>query len=362
MKLIKLVVLFMSMLLPTMSQAMDYIKPQLLEDKFYKEYWEQHFLFDDGTFVTAQFLAANFPWPVGNAHGIMVANVVSPDGKRTIIKNGRSLGEWGFDSEKFNLFIHTHRLKKDGNHYDIYLGSDEGNEVKAVVSSEIQPFDHKKFTHKKTYMETSVYLPFFEGSGKWQLYQGENQPFKTGEGKVQGFATHTLMTGRLENMLTDWLRVSGLRASDNQPLPFLSAIERPDGSREFILLLKDEAGNITKFSDVTIDYKQNKKAKNGSAYPTLIKIAGKNGKDSLVGTIRLSRKIDHFNIYDHLNFFERSFAMSRASVANYRYIADYDLTYATGHEIKILTGKALSEYQDILGPKKRKKTKRRGGR
>ncbi len=96
-KLVKRVVVFLSCLLSFSAQAMDHTKPQLLDDKYYKEYWEQHFLFDDGTFVTSQFLVANFPWPVGKDHGIMVATVVSPDGKRTIIKNGRDLGKWGFD-------------------------------------------------------------------------------------------------------------------------------------------------------------------------------------------------------------------------------------------------------------------------
>jgi len=372
-KLIKLIVVCVSMLFPALLQALDHSKPQLLEDHYYKEYWEQHFLFEDGTFVTAQFLAANFPWPVGKSHGIMIANVVSPDGERTIIKNGRNLGEWGFDTKKFDLFIHTHRLKSNGNSHDIFLGSDDKNIVKTAVSSKIHPFDHQKFANKKGRMESSIYLPFFEGAGTWKIRRGEdssssntgpslNTSFNMGEGKVQGFATHTLITGRLEDVLVNWLRVSGLSHEDNQPIPFLSAIERPDGAKDFILTLKDEAGAITEFLDVTIVYKNIKKEAHKSSYPTLIKLAAKNDKDSLIGTIRLNRKIDHFNIYDHLNFFERSFAMFRASVANYRYIADYDLTYTTGGETKKLAGKALTEYQDILGPRKAKKTKRRGGR
>jgi len=358
-KLIKLVIVCLAGLLPLSAAAMDHSKPQLLDDKFYKEYWEQHFLFEDGTFVTAQFLAANFPWPVGDDHGIMIATVVKPDGTRTIIKNGRDLGKWGFDAEKFSLFIHTHRLKQEDGIYDLHVGAPDKNAVNATFSSAALPLDHMKFKRKKASMESSIYLPFFEGSGNWQVQQGEKEPLLTGAGKIQGFASHVLITGRLERVLNSWLRVGGLSGADNQPMPFLSAQERPDGSRDIILALKNAAGEITKFSDISIDYQDIQQAPHKSSYPTVIKVMGHSETESLSGTIRLSRKIDHFNIYDHLNFFERSFAMFRASVANYRYIADYDLLHTTAAGSQKLTGKALSEYQDILNPREKKKPRRK---
>ncbi len=359
MKRLSLFIVLLGLLFPVMSLAMDHTKPQLLEDKFYKEYWEQHFLFEDGTFVTAQFLVANFPWPVGKDHGIMIATVVSPEGERTIIKNGRNPGEWGFDPDKFSIFIHTHRLKSENGVFDLHLGSDDGNAVNATFTSKIPSFDHEKFTRKKGSMKSSVYLPFFEGSGQWQIYQGKDKPLKKASGKIQGFATHTITTGRLETVLKNWLRVNGLGREDGQAVPFLSARELPDGTRDIILALKKPDGTITEFSNVTIDYRDIKKEGKYSSYPTIIKVKGEKGAESLSGTIRLSRKIDHFNIYDHLNFFERSFAMSRASVTNYRYIADYDLDHVTASGIQKLTGKALSEYQDILQPRKKKKKRKR---
>lgn len=348
--------------------AMDHTKPQLQEDKNYKEYWEQHFLFEDGTFVTSQFLVANFPWPVGKDHGIMIATVVNPDGKRTIIKNGRNLGEWGFNPEKFDIFIHTHRLSGQDGKNTIYLGADDKNEIDVKVTSQISPqdfkiFDDADFKDEDAQMNSAIYLPYFKGEGSWRILknidQNEEQIFETGKGKVQGFGTHVLINGDLEDVLTNWLRVSGLSGADQQPIPFLSSIIRPDGEKDIILTLLDKTGKVTKFSDVTLEYKDIIQEDKKTSYPTVIVVKANNDHESLRGTIHLNKKIDHFNINDHLNFFEKGFASSRASVANYRYIADYDFKYNTAAASQRLTGKALSEYQDILPPSRAKKIRKR---
>lgn len=341
------------------AQAMDHTKPQMLKDKYYKEYWEQHFLFDDGTFVTSQFLAANFPWPVGKDHGIMIATVVKPDGTRTIIKNGRDLGKWGFDPDKFSLYIHTHRVKQEAGQHDLHLMADDKNEVNVTGAATTLPFEHPRYKNGKNVMESAFYLPFFEGQGNWKLTPGKKQPFTNGEGTVQGFGTHVLLNGRLEDLVKNWLRVSGLRGDGTEPIPLLSAIERPDGERDIILNLKNPKGDLTVFTDVKVTYEDFKKGHKNSSYPTVIKISARNCSDTITGSIRLTRKIDHFNIMDHLNFFERGFARSRAATVHYRYIAEYDLDYVTEQGSQKLTGKAFSEFSDILPPKKKKKRKKR---
>ncbi|MBL4894962.1 MAG: hypothetical protein JKY59_08890 [Emcibacter sp.] len=364
MKLIKFIIVSLICLLPFSLLAMDHSKPQMLKDKFYKEYWEQHFLFEDGTFITSQFLVANFPWPVGRDHGIMISTVVSPDGKRTIIKNGRNFGKWGFDTEKFDLFIHTHRLKSTGNKHDIHVGTVGRNVIDITGSAAIPPLDHQRHQRKKDYMETSFYLPYFKGDRNWRVQYDEKQPFEVGKGKVQGFGTHVIFNGRVEGLLQNWLRISGLSSVDdasdkNRLVPFLSAQTRSDGRQDSLLTLKNAANDVISFSDITLTYKNIIQATKKSSYPTVIEITAKNDTGSLTGTIRFTRKIDHFNIMDHLNFFERTFAKSRASIANYRYIADYDFSYVTAEGTQKITGKALSEYKDILSPKKKKKKRRR---
>lgn len=350
--------------------AMDPVKPSLLEDEYYKEYWEQHFLFDDGTFVTSQFLMANFPWPVGKDHGIMIATIVGPDGTRSIIKNGRDLGEWGFDEDKLNIFIHTHRIKNEGGKHHILVGKKEYNQVEAFVTSSVPPLDHNPYKGKKGIMESSFYLPYFKGQGKWRYRPGEDQPYIEGTGNVQGFGTHVLFTDRVEKLLANWLRVSGLTSDEHQIVPFLSAMDRADGSQDIILTLKgakgsrdnDKSGDLIHFNDIRLDYRKIRKGEDGSSFPTVINLSGQSAAGSLRGTIQLTRKIDHFNINDHLNFFEKSFASTSAVVINYRYIAEYDLTYTTGTDIQHFTGQALSEYKDILPPKKKKKKRKKRGR
>ena len=358
-KLIAVVVFILGCLGPFALQAMDNTKPLMLEDKYYKEYWEQYFLFEDGTFVSSQFTVANLPWPVGKEHGILVATVVSPEGERTIIKNGRNPDKWGFDPEKFDLSLHTHRLKSDGDTYNFHIGTEGTNVYDIIGKTEVFALDNGRVIGKKGYMDSSIYLPYFDGTGSWNVRPDKKQPFATGAGKVQGFGTHVLFTGRVETLLKSWLRVNGLRREDNsQPLPFISAIENLDGSKTVTLTLKKATGEVKNFSDIRIEYKDFKEGKKKSTYPTVIELTAEHEGETLSGTIRFTRKIDHFNINEHLNFLERSFTRTRASVTNYRYIADYDLSYVTEKGATKLTGKALSEYKDILPPKK-KKSKRR---
>ncbi|NOZ43385.1 MAG: hypothetical protein GXP02_09555 [Alphaproteobacteria bacterium] len=341
---------------------MDNSKPQMLGDQYYKEYWEQNFIFDDGTFVTSQFLVANFPWPVGKKHGIMIATVVRPDGQRLIIKNGRNLGGWGFDPKKFNIFIYTHRLSSKGDKDVIHLGTVGQDVIDITGKSAVAPLDHKRFSADGGYMDSSFYLPYFNGEGRWKIRWDKKQPFVTGAGRVQGFGTHVLFTGKVETLLKSWLRVRGLRQKDRQSVPFLSSIQRPNGSRDIIFTLKKPDGKLVRFSNITLKYKDIRAGNNKSSFPTVVDITASNDNGRLTGTIHFSRKIDYFNINDHLNFFERSFAGSRASVTNYRYIADYNMVYSTAQGSEKLTGRALSEYQDVLPPAKKKRRRRRGRR
>jgi len=350
---------------PFAAQAMEYGKPQMREDEFYKEYWQQHLLFEDGTFLTSQFLVANFPWPVGKDHGIMVATLVTPDGERKIIKNGRNPGEWGFDPEKFDIFIHNHRLKSDGGRHQILLRADDGSEVTVAGASDLAPLVHPRFERDGGFMESSFYLPFFTGEGNWRIMPDEEgNAVRSGAGQARGFATHVILNSRLPDMMESWLRVSGLQKADDQAAPFLSSIQRPDGKKDILLSLRKGDGQVAKFSDVRLKFRDMQKEDKKSSFPRTIEVAARNDtaavqQESLTGTIRLVRKIDHFNINDHLNFFEKGFAQSRASVANYRYVAEYDLTYATPEGRFQLKGEALSEYADILPPKESKKKKRR---
>jgi hypothetical protein len=342
------------------SQDINDIRPLMSEEKNYTEYWEQYFYLNDGSLVTSQFLVANFPWPVGKDHGIMLGTLITPEGDLYVIKNGRNLDDWGYNEDKLDMFLHTHRLSANGDDLNVHLENTMAV-VDLSLKSTIESFKHNKFSSEEGFIETSYFAPSLSGHGNWQL--GEEAGFKPSgpvhnADKVDGFGVHVLMTDKVDQLIKNWTRVSGLGTG---PRPFLSAITRPDDKEDIIFKLFEGKETLDTFTDVKIKFENVTKEKNVS-YPKRIKISanGKNGK--IEGEITFTKKMDHFSLTDHLNFFEKSFAKSNPRVTSFRYIADYNLVYKTSEGEKVLNGKALSEYTDIQAAGSAAKKKRRRSR
>ncbi len=342
------------------TQTINKSRPLLLEDSDYTEYWEQYFYLDDGSLVTSQFLVANFPWPVGDDHGIMLGTLVTPDGKLYVIKNGRDFGEWGFKEDALDLFIHTHRIKKKINGYSTHLENTMGI-VDLELSAPLPNFDHKRFNSENGFIEASFYAPLLQGHGNWQL--GPEAGFDPA-GPVHntdfasGFGVHVIMNDKVDMLIDNWVRVVGVSKEGSKP--FLSAIDRPDGTKDIIFKIIDN-NIIDEFTDIKIEYDGITQEKDAT-YPKQIKISAKGKNGTISGTIKYGKKFSHFNLTEHLNFFEKSFAKSNPTVTNFRYLADYELVYKTSEGEEILKGKALSEYMDIQPAKKAPARKRRRNR
>lgn len=339
----------------------DHTKPLMLEDKNYTEYWEQYFYLSDGSLVTSQFLVANFPWPVGKDHGIMLGTLVTPEGELYVIKNGRDLGEWGYDKSALDLFIHTHRLKASKDEYSVHLENTMGIVDLELVSN--QPaINHKNFSSDDGFIKASFYAPSLTGNGNWQL--GPEAGFDPA-GPVHnvdhatGFGVHVVMTDKVDKLIRNWARIVGVGKEGIKP--FLSSITRPDSDEDIIFKLLDGEKTLDDFSDISVKYNNVTKEKDGR-YPKIIGISAKGENGTLTGTFKYSKKLSHFNLTEHLNFFEKSFATSNPVVSNFRYLVDYNLVYKTSEGETILTGKALSEYTDILPAKKAPAKKRRRNR
>ncbi|MEZ5757395.1 MAG: hypothetical protein R3D86_04170 [Emcibacteraceae bacterium] len=344
------------------AEKINNIKPMMLEDKNYTEYWEQYFYLNDGSLVTSQFLVANFPWPIGKEHGIMLGTLVTPEGKLYVIKNGRDRGEWGFDENALDIYIHTHRLKATENSYLVHLENTMAV-VDLQLNSNLPTFDHKRFESEDGYIETSYYAPSLTGIGNWQL--GPEAGFDPA-GPVHnadfatGFGVHVLMTDKVDQFIKYWSRIIGV--SKDGIKPFLSSITRPDTSEDIIFKLIEGDKVIDDFNDVKINYSDIVSEKDAS-YPKLITVSAKSSRGTLEGTFKYTKKFSHFNLNEHLNFFEKSFAKSNPVVSNFRYLVDYNLVYKTSEGEKVLSGNGLSEYMDILPPKKAPvKTRRRNRR
>ncbi|MDG1708915.1 MAG: hypothetical protein P8H03_09145 [Emcibacteraceae bacterium] len=330
------------------------------KEKNYTEYWEQYFYLNDGSLVTSQFLVANFPWPVGKDHGIMLGTLITPEGELYVIKNGRGLGDWGYKEDALDIFLHTHRLSGNGDDVNVHLENTMAV-IDLSLKSEIKPLKHNRYSSEDGFIETSFYAPSMVGHGNWQL--GEEAGFEPSgpvhnADKVDGFGVHVTMTDKVDKLIKNWTRVSGIGTG---PKPFLSAITRPDDKEEIIFKLFDGDQTLDTFKDVKINFDNMTKEKDAT-YPKKLKISavGQNGK--IEGVVTFTKKMDHFSLTDHLNFFEKSFAKSNPRVTNFRYIADYNLVYKTSEGETVLSGKALSEYTDIQAAGSNAKKKRRRSR
>ncbi len=244
----------------------DNNSPAMLDNNNYTEYWEQYLYLNDGSLITSQFLVANFPWPVGDEHGVMLGTLVTPEGELFVIKNGRDLGEWGYSKNALDIFIHTHRLKQQNGGYSVHLEN-----TMAIVDMELThhltTFDHNKYSSEDGFIDTSFYAPFLSGRGNWQL--GPEAGFDTGgpvhnADQVTGFGVHVLMTDKVDKLINNWARVEGV--SSQEAKPFLSAITRPDKKEDIIFKLLGNGEVIDEFNDIDIKYERMTKEKDAS-YP-----------------------------------------------------------------------------------------------
>ena len=360
-KLFSLFTIFIFLVSDGLADELGSHKPLMLKSKNYTEYWEQFFYLSDGSLITSQFLVANFPWPVGNEHGVMLGTLVTPEGKLYVIKNGRNRENWGYNEKELDFFIHTHRLKTIDNGYSIHLENSMAS-IDLQLKSNQLPLSHKKFSSSNGFMETSFYAPSLIGNGKWQL--GPEAGFES-MGPVQtidqasGFGVHVIMTDTADQLIKHWVRILGIGNADIKP--FLSSITRPNGDEEIILKLFNANEEFDSFKDVDITF-DNIIIEKGVSYPTTINISAKSNNGNLNGTFKYTKKIAHFNLNEHLNFLEKSISKTNPLVNSFRYLVDYSLVYKTAEGEKTFASKALSEYTNITSSTITSQKKRRRNR
>ena len=230
------------------------------------------------------------------------------------------------------------------------------------LKSNQKPISHKRFSSDNGYIETSIFAPSLIGKGNWQLGPeagfDPSGPVNNVE-NVNGFGVHVLMTDKVDALIKSWSRFIGI--SEDNIKPFMSAITRPDGTEDIVLKLFNGGQVLDSFSDVQLKYDNLTKEKDAS-YPKSIEISATGANGTLSGTMEYDKKLAHFNLTEHLNFFEKSFAKSNPEVSNFRYLADYNLIYKTKEGERKFIGKALNEYTDVITPTKSPKKRRRSRR
>ena len=347
--------------LNTQSRHPDRHKPELRDAQEYKEYWDQYFVFEDGTLLTTQFSVLNLPF---NKHrGIVLATLVRPDGATYIIKNGRAFGDWVYAEDKFDIRFGDevdHYIRGAYPDYQLKLHNTTA-EVELDLTSHLPvalpllPENSKNLKADKIQM--MAYAPYFTATGRFRIgpeVGGEEHGPWISLGQGAGFGMRVLVNDNLDKLMDTWLRVFSL---DNGAGPelILSSITLPKGAQENMLYLRGAQDIIDGFRDIRVTPLVYGEDKELGQYPVKLPLSAGNGDSMLEGTLTLTKKLEHFRLNDHMGSLERMLAKAYPSLNRYRYIAEYDLVYKTGVGTKKVTGKALSEFVDILSPTVEKK-------
>lgn len=336
------------------------ITPALYDGSNYQEYWLQYFLFEDGAYLTTQFSIVNFPF---NKHkAIMLSTLITPEGQRYIIKNGRGRSDWTFDPDRFNITFSRdirHNIQGSFPEYALSLHNTMA-EAELSLRSSLPPLNHDVIMAQKgKKMTASIYAPHFEAVGRWRLGEEAGAsldgPWRD-FGKGEGFGLHVVMEGEIEQFISNWIRVFGLKGDRDERI-ILSSILQSDGDRNNQLIVHDGTGVTIKFKQIEVTV--TKEQKDGEkSFPKLITITAENETGKIEGTISFTKKLQHFRLNDHVSTLEKLILIAFPSYTRYHYVADYDLSYMTAEGRKKFTGKALSEFTQVDAAKKQKKRRR----
>lgn len=342
--------IFLSLVTANESQAGGITAPQLTDDGDYSEYWEQLFLFEDGTFATSQFLITNLP--LSKHHGIQVATLagvsVRPFGQRIIIKNGRSRDGWTFDPEDAALNIFTHRLAGQHPGYLLQLKNTAAElDVLFMASHEAIPLVRKETV--QSLPEITLYVPQAQSFGRWRAGPEVGGDGEAGSwtrlGYGSGYGLHVRQTKPLHEAVGHWLRLTSTEAAPGTPTPILHSFETPSGDVKSILLLLSPFHAPQRFDTVDLE-----EIKEGKAW----RLSAKNAESAIEGTFSLSQELDRFRLKDHLSGVEQLVAGAAADIDRHQATAAYEFVLTSKAEAKDLSGTAILEAIQVgEGRKKR---------
>jgi|GEM_PF-4005289 len=326
-------------------------RPTPLRQKGYSETWDQHIYFPDGSFLTARFLFANFKKKKTRA--IVIASLVTPDGKIFTVKNGRGRKGWSFDENGFDLHIADHELSGQDKKINLHLKNNTA-EIQLSLSPTLQTWRPETLCCGKDesiYQMVSFLAPRLTAQGWYQL--GPDAKVKK-EDRVRhnlndgaGFALHYFNTASLNKIAKSWLHFSSLTATADSPVSLVSLIT-PQNKKltRFAILDKTKPQLQVNASVDMVDVDRLFDPKSALPYEIPITIDGDTA--SISGTIRFEQLLDKIVIKDQLNWIERLMASSLASMVQYYFLATYEFDVTDKEDVtRHLEGKALLEYGTV---------------
>ncbi|MBL4782904.1 MAG: hypothetical protein JKX92_11745 [Porticoccaceae bacterium] len=336
--------------------------PALYADTDYSEYWEQQFLFDNGTMVTSQFLIANFPF--SKRHSLMVATLKQPGEKTIIVKNGRKRSGWHFDSAAPRLAIYQHELSGTHPDYRAKLHNTAA-EIDLTYTASRNAVQLVSANNKLGLPEVSILAPYAVATGKWRPGPEIGGAGPEGDWKDLGrgkrYALHVLQRKNLNKVLRRWFRFTALANTENSPAgsqtkapeaytPILHRFETPSGEILSVLILLSPSEAPIRFDDIQLTTIKGQHAWRISAATAGVEITG---------TLETTATVDDFILSDHLNTLEKMVAGTIANIARHRYAATYALTLKQGGKQIMLQGRALAEEIILSKIKKKQRRQRR---
>lgn len=324
--------------------------PALLDDDNYSEFWQQVFLFEDGTFVTSEFLILNLGF--STHHGIMLSTLVRPNGDRYIIKNGRTRSGWNYQSDPFSIQIYQHSLASSPEGLVLNLHNSTA-QVNLNLTTVAQPWDAVRYeAGRNGWQEVTFYAPALLAEGYWTpgpasgLDETDQIPIELKGG--YGYGVHSIQSAKLHEIMSSWLKVFAY-GNENQARPFINSIVRQDGIEENTMTLYQGGLADQTFENIEMHIVDTQEIE-GTLVPYVIEVTASDGATSLSGTLQLSEILETFVLNDHLNMLERAAARSEPKLKRYRFRAEYDFVIVGNDTTVEITGNALSEYIDVVPP------------
>ena len=323
-------------------------EPKLLAGQGYSEYWEQQFLFDNGTFATSQFLITNLP--LSTHHGLMVATLKTPGEETIVLKNGRRKSGWQYaKGDEPQLSIFQHRLASADLGFLVRLDNTAA-EMDLLYRADSPAISLISEKNNLGLPAVTLYAPTAQVFGRWRKgpelggegYDGEWSSLGFG----RGYGIHVVQRQDINIKVRRWVRVSSV-SDQNIYEPIIHFFETHKKEQYAVLVFVSDQGDHITFENIAFIAG----SQDGQWFLTAHRETM-----SVSGTIEFQQKLEVFELSKELTVIEKMVAGSTADIVRSRSIAHFSLVLDEEGTKTKLAGRALLE--DIMFGKKKKKRRR----
>lgn len=319
-------------------------QPSLLRDEWYSEGWDQLFYFADGTLLVAQITVLNIGF--GSHHAGVFGLLVTPDKKRTIIKQSRSNREWAFSEDQLDIQVAKNQLAGKHPGYRVQILQPRG-EMDIRFETEAEPWSlGKTLEFGEDYQYVSFISPFLRADAQYRFFtEGESAPpvwqtLKDG----RGFAVRYINSTGLHDLIRSSTRVVSISDAAIRPIIYTSR-DQDGGEQAYLGLFKD--GRLIRQAQgftLNIETKRETADSDKRDIPRKMTVDINEDDFSLQGVIEINEFLVRIDPVDSLKPFVRIIVKLLNTPIQYRYLVSYDLHYKSEEDEVELQGDALMDH------------------